>query len=722
VPTPESASDAFSEEAILVRINHNYWSPLENGGCSVARAVNLQQLYSNFPVGQREIHGAKLAAVIPSATFRNERYLLLITDEFVAWRVSQPTSWLSKGPQPSLQLESFGHDAEGRVHKFHRTHLNQLRDKMNNPASGPTEIAAALRDYLFCEHYSVWFYSRFTKHFTLLCASFIPEQTFVSLDAPDVTLQGTLRSQDSYTEKTVEPGKIHSKPLNSMQTAIRCRVDLRRSERSGDSVVNADDQSVAIFSFYSPFREFYLFPSQKSDLSLGVRTVISAEQTIFTERSTLLLESVIESYQPGYLGTFLNNITKSITDKCGWEAASVFLIDDKKPPTRLELHASSVPPGTPSVDKKSYLLNRASKTVSVFSEKKLKYSYDILDDPENTHGIDELTVNPPKNWLAVPILHNAAVVGVLRAKNKIRSGVVIAFNDLDISLLRHFADVCGYVYGIETESEAERRRQTDLLAKEVIQLERETKLRKELEKTNEQLTDFITTFQHELRSPLTIFVRVRDRLERALRFHGLIQPNDPLPKRLRELSEDTEVLANRLAFITNSMELSPADIVQEHRRCECFRDIVAPILTFAVLYARNRNLDLRCNRQSLFLPVFCDPMAASLALHTLIDNAIKYADPGTVIGVEGIPRAGSCTIRISDIGLPVAVSEAEEIFKKHVRGTQAKLQKIGGAGIGLYLAREIMTRNNGHVALVSNASPVVFELVISSIAPKRGAT
>jgi signal transduction histidine kinase len=296
---------------------------------------------------------------------------------------------------------------------------------------------------------------------------------------------------------------------------------------------------------------------------------------------------------------------------------------------------------------------------------------------------------------------------VLRAKNKCRDSVVTPFNDLDISLLRHFAEVVAYAYGIENHAAAEK-----------TQLECETNLRKQLEKTNEQLTDFIETFQHELRSPLTIFTQIRERLTRDLHFHEMIQPGEPLPKRIREFCEDTESVAGRLAFITNSMELHPSDLVHEHRQCDCFKEIVAPILTFAVLYARNRSFDLRCNKQSLFLRVFCDPLAASLALHTLIDNAIKYADPGTAITVEGRPRADGCTIRVSDFGLCVHPEEKERIFEKHIRGIEPTRQKIHGAGIGLYLAREIMRRNNGNVTLANLAKPVAFDLFISSLKSK----
>lgn len=697
---------------IFCRINLNYWTPLVGGVCKASMARDLRAFHRQWEPGTHEISSSQLTPHFPDVRFQDCPYFLLVHDEYIAWRPYQPLGWLSKTSNREIQLTSLAHEVDAQVQRFHREHLQGLRAVLNDPASGAEEIAAAICGYLFYEHFSIWFYSRVTRTFTLLCASFAPEKTFVSINAPDSTLGTTLKATTPYTEKTVEAGRLHSKPLKRMRTAIRLRVDLRRKASSG---ARPEDQSLALFCFYSPFEDFFLLPAQKGELNVGALTIVHGEQTIFTERSTELLESVLESHQPGDLVAFLNTVCRSVTEKCGWEAASILLIDDHHRPSKLVLTAASSPPGTSPTIGAAYDLTKAGKTVSVLRDKQPKFSYDLAADPHNTHGIDDPTASPPQNWLGLPILRGTTAVGVIRAKNKCRDSHVVAFNDLDISLLRHFAEISAYVYGIEADAASERHRQQEIRDTEKAQLERETQLRKQLEKTNEHLTDFITTFQHELKSPLTIFSQIRERLARSLRVDGLLVRGQPLPKRLRELCEDSESLAGRLAFVTNSMELQPADLVREARRCECFKEIVAPILTFAGFYARNRSLTIQCTKQTLFMPVFCDPMAASLALHTLIDNAIKYADPGTVITIKGTPRADTCTITVTNVGLPILPHERERIFEKYVRGDAPKRQKIGGAGIGLHLAREIMQRNNGTVSLVSIANPVAFDLVIGSV-------
>jgi signal transduction histidine kinase len=700
-----------STAIVFCRINKNYWSQIVDRSCD-SKAIKLHNLRDKHRAGLSTIGGLTLAPFFPNHRFENAEYMLFISDECVAYKMYQSTGWLSR---PEMQLKGFASDTELCVQTFFRQHLQKVRSILNDPNSEIPEIAKAMQHYLFCEHYSIWYYSKSTRFFTLFDSSFAPECDYFHLDGPDNTLKGSLLADKSYTEKTIAQGLLKSKPLEYMRTAIRFRANVLRQNPATALSSNHVDQSQAIFSFFSPLEDFFLLPDQISDLQLCADSVVSRETAIFTVRSTHLLESGLASYKPSQLDEFLRGICQSVTSKCGWEAASILLVDNLDRPTRLILSAASVPSsGPPPAFGSTYDLNKQGKTVSVFKDRCLRFSYDLENDPLNSHIIDDFTIHPPTNWVGVPILNGEKPVGVLRAKNMCYNSKIIPFNDLDISLLRHCSELIAQIYNIESNAKSERDRQNKALEKEREQLERETKMRIQLEKANEQLTEYVQTFQHELKSPLSIFNEIRERLGRALLAEGLIKYGDSLPKQLRELCEDTESLTNRLTFITSLMELHPSDIVQELRRCDCFRAIVAPILKFAELYARRRSLELRCKKQSLFLPVFCDPRAASLALHTLIDNAIKYADPGSVILIEGIPRADACTIRVTNFGLPILVDEKSDIFLKNFRGKEAKRQKIGGAGIGLYLAREVMNHNNGNVDVISLSNPVIFDLVILS--------
>ena len=80
-------------------------------------------------------------------------------------------------------------------------------------------------------------------------------------------------------------------------------------------------------------------------------------------------------------------------------------------------------------------------------------------------------------------------------------------------------------------------------------------------------------------------------------------------------------------------------------------------------------------------------------LVNLLDNAIKYSDAHTHITINTETLTTYLKIEIEDEGIGVPKSEYHKIFKRFYRGDSVK--ELEGSGVGLYLAREIMERQNG---------------------------
>jgi signal transduction histidine kinase len=85
-------------------------------------------------------------------------------------------------------------------------------------------------------------------------------------------------------------------------------------------------------------------------------------------------------------------------------------------------------------------------------------------------------------------------------------------------------------------------------------------------------------------------------------------------------------------------------------------------------------------------------------LHNLIDNAIKYSASDTKIEVRVYhtpTRRQTVLIQVKDQGVGIAKSELPHIFKRFHRAQHAA--SVSGFGIGLYLAREIISRHGGRI-------------------------
>jgi two-component system sensor histidine kinase VicK len=100
-------------------------------------------------------------------------------------------------------------------------------------------------------------------------------------------------------------------------------------------------------------------------------------------------------------------------------------------------------------------------------------------------------------------------------------------------------------------------------------------------------------------------------------------------------------------------------------------------------------------------------------LENLIDNAIKYSPDGGRIEV-GV-RLGSSWVRfwVRDEGLGIPASEQERVFEKFHRLDPGQLRGVAGAGLGLYICRQLVRQMNGRIWLESSeghGSTFVFEL------------
>ena len=88
------------------------------------------------------------------------------------------------------------------------------------------------------------------------------------------------------------------------------------------------------------------------------------------------------------------------------------------------------------------------------------------------------------------------------------------------------------------------------------------------------------------------------------------------------------------------------------------------------------------------------------ALFNLLDNAIKYTPAGGRINVSAENREMYLKIDIADTGMGIAEQNQGAIFKRFYREERAR--DAEGIGIGLYLAREIITMQGGYILVSSS--------------------
>ena len=87
----------------------------------------------------------------------------------------------------------------------------------------------------------------------------------------------------------------------------------------------------------------------------------------------------------------------------------------------------------------------------------------------------------------------------------------------------------------------------------------------------------------------------------------------------------------------------------------------------------------------------------------LLSNAIKYSPPGAEVRVVLSQDDGRARLSVVDEGMGIPPADRERVFEKFYRGSEAA-SAIGGTGLGLAVAREIVTSHGGDIDVESEMS------------------
>ncbi|HET9216586.1 MAG TPA: HAMP domain-containing sensor histidine kinase [Terriglobia bacterium] len=207
-------------------------------------------------------------------------------------------------------------------------------------------------------------------------------------------------------------------------------------------------------------------------------------------------------------------------------------------------------------------------------------------------------------------------------------------------------------------------------------------------------SDFVSTVSHEFRTPLTSMRHLTERLAA-----GAVNSTERRSEYYSVLARDTERLHRLVEGLLDFGRMEAG------RREYRFEEIDAAALVAHVVAEFQSPLENRGSRLEFDAAggatVRADAEALALAIRNLIDNALKYSPESSAVHVELAREAGRLAIRIRDQGIGIPRSEQKRIFRKFVRGAEAKALSIKGTGIGLAMAHHIVSAHGGEIRVES---------------------
>lgn len=208
--------------------------------------------------------------------------------------------------------------------------------------------------------------------------------------------------------------------------------------------------------------------------------------------------------------------------------------------------------------------------------------------------------------------------------------------------------------------------------------------------------DFVANVSHELKTPITSikgFVETLldgavDNPEDARRFLGIISRQ---ADRLNAIFEDL------LSLSRIEQERDRGGIkLEEHT----ISDIIEAALQSCQFIAEERQILLE-KKVPEGLKAAVHPTLLEQALVNLIDNAIKYSEPGSAVTVEATQGLGEVTLHVQDHGKGIERVHLPRIFERFYRVNKARSRREGGTGLGLAIVKHIAQAHHGRASVKS---------------------
>ncbi|MDD6189543.1 MAG: ATP-binding protein [Clostridiales bacterium] len=215
-------------------------------------------------------------------------------------------------------------------------------------------------------------------------------------------------------------------------------------------------------------------------------------------------------------------------------------------------------------------------------------------------------------------------------------------------------------------------------------------------KSEQMHREFVANVSHELRTPITNIRSYAETLEdvgeemppddRKHFLQVILNESDRMVKIVQEL-----LMLSKFDAGDNDMRFEDFDIVHSTRNiCEALR-----------LNIEKRNMSL--SLQAPDKEVICcgDRARLEQVIVNVITNAIRYTPDGGEISVKVGGSDNYVWVSVKDTGIGIPKENLPHIFDRFYRVDRARSRALGGSGLGLSIAKEIIMKHNGEISIDS---------------------
>ena len=222
-----------------------------------------------------------------------------------------------------------------------------------------------------------------------------------------------------------------------------------------------------------------------------------------------------------------------------------------------------------------------------------------------------------------------------------------------------------------------------------------------LAQEKEQIKTLISDISHQIKTPIAA----------ANTFAELLSDGELSAEERTEYITTLQMSLGKLTFLTNSlikMSRLESGIISLKPEKNSLNEIVLQAVKTVYAKAKEKGILITFECDQAFEAVLDFNWTAE-AISNVIDNAVKYTPQGGFVRLQITEYPSFLRLDISDSGVGIPEEEQAKIFGRFYRGKQS----VGtdGVGIGLYLTREIINKQNGYMKVSSDENGSTLDML-----------